>query len=268
MNAQQEAVALWMYLESRQIRPSVRKVVAMMRGAAIGVNDADAGRWLAPFAAAAPHPKAHRSKNPAFPQQDSSTPDAQIQHNHSTTPALYARDKVSLSTKPTLTGSVVEPESLSLLAAAPSEPVKPEKAVKPRRVPSAADLEAYRLLEGLWARISPHMGRGLTGAIWKRNNKRSALEMLESGVPVEEWLEFWDESAAAGYPYRVLKNFQAGFANRGGRRETAQNESDLLPTVTDLIAAGQIDAAEMNAAVMAERPAWFTAKLAAATAGA
>jgi hypothetical protein len=125
-------------------------------------------------------------------------------------------------------------------------------------VPSAADLEAYRLLDGLWARISPHLNAGAyTAAVWKRNHKRIALEMLEGGVPVEDWFAFWDECAAADRPYRVLKNFQAGFANRRGHRSeiVEPNASDALPSASELRTPEEDEA--LRRKVAESRPAWF-----------
>ena len=47
MNSQQEAVALWKFLESRGIQPSIRKVVSMLRAADVKIDEKNAARWLA-----------------------------------------------------------------------------------------------------------------------------------------------------------------------------------------------------------------------------
>ncbi len=141
MNAQQEAVALWKFLEGRGVRPSIRKVVAMMRLADIPVNEADAGKWLAAFAAASPHPKTHRSKIPAQGQHGSSTsnstPAAQIQHSeqhdNSTRPALTRAPNVSLVSKPVEPSDTTYPQSPPLFLVEPvAKPAPPSKPVTPK----------------------------------------------------------------------------------------------------------------------------------------
>lgn len=233
----------------------------MMRSAGLSVDDKLARKWLAPFASAAPHPLAFRQEITAQPPHDHRADRAQPPHDHGISTAPVGAVEVSLPTKPFLTGED-SAEPLTLVTLPAQEPAKPAPAKKPRKAPiTAADLEAYRLLDGLWSRISPHLTPGAyTAATWKRNHKRIALEMLEGGVPIEDWFAFWDECANAERPYRVLKNFQAGFANRRGHQHAPveQNASDALPTITDLIAAGKLDGDAISRETLANRPAWFT----------
>jgi hypothetical protein len=106
-------------------------VVRMLRDAEIGIDEAAAGRWLAPFRAANPHPKSRRSQNPAFAQPIPSTPAAQIQHIPSTSPALRAQNMVPLFSEP-----------LSSLREDPKATKKPKRPPAEWTVPLLADTTA------------------------------------------------------------------------------------------------------------------------------
>jgi len=89
--------------------------------------------------------------------------------------------------------------------------------------------------------------------------------MLASGVTEDEWLDFWDDRAKVGKRFTVLKFMQEAYAAQAFRERREPNESESLPTTADLIAAGVIPAPteEETAAMVASRPAWFNAQLAA-----
>lgn len=86
MSAQQEAVALYCYLEGRGFKPSVRSVGRALRDQGLKFTDTDLRAWLAPF----------RRSADAAPTQKSSTNDAAPTQDRRS----YAREKeVSLVSK-------------------------------------------------------------------------------------------------------------------------------------------------------------------------
>ena len=61
MNAQQEAVALWQYLESRSLEPSARRVGTILRTMGLRCDDHDLRHWLRPFAKRPTAPKSSKT---------------------------------------------------------------------------------------------------------------------------------------------------------------------------------------------------------------
>lgn len=94
-------------------------------------------------------------------------------------------------------------------AVLPDDPVKPKRQ---RRVPDAANLAAYRLLDDLKARIGDTPG--LPAKDWKARNSDAARSMLASGTLADEWLQFWDAEAERGKRHAVLKWMQEAFSRR------------------------------------------------------
>lgn len=97
MNAQQEAVALWKFLESRGFRPSIRSVGRALRDQKVRFREADLYRWLEPF-----------QSREASRKQSPDDPEAKIEITGSSTPedgkqpgSDFARAaKVSLPSNP------------------------------------------------------------------------------------------------------------------------------------------------------------------------
>lgn len=222
MNAQQEAVAFWQFLEARGVRPSIRKVVAMMRLAGIGIDEANAYKWLGSFAARAPHPKAHRMKIPAQGQHDPSTPAAQIQHRDDTSPALYAGDKVSLVSKK-------EPSAPApaLFDSAPAT-VKPKKASPVPRLDlrTPAQVIADDVLVMIQPRITAAL-RGKTWSTWRGQNRPTLTDMAAAGCDADEIIEAWEGLCERrGYTILTMR-WVADDMDQPSRE--AINPSDLLP---------------------------------------
>jgi hypothetical protein len=239
VNAQQEAVALWKYLESRSIRPSIRKVVAMMRGAQIGVNEADASKWLAKFAAANPHPKALRSKNPAEAPHESATASStqaeQIQHadqhTSSDSPALTRTVEVSLSTKIEPTAPTL---ALGLEVLPPSQPVKVRAPQADRRSP--AEQTADAALSEVRETVEPALS-GMTWTTWKARNRKVVVDMARSGMTADEIVVAHEEaSEARGGVAMVMAWVQERVVRQAATAapvSAKQAEVDNLPSVAN-----------------------------------
>jgi hypothetical protein len=243
VNAQQEAVALWKHLESRGLSPSIRKVVAMLRAASIPIDDHAGRRYLAAFAAAAPHPKALRHKITAEPPQPHPTPDAQSPHDSDTNAILTCAVEVSLPTKLEAT-----PPPLDLgLGMTPSEPVKasspPATPTPPVPAPARADRRspAEQTADAALAGVRPTIEGvlvGMTWTAWLKQNRRPVVDMARSGMSAEEIIEAHAADAEKrGKPELVMAWFQTRIA-REAVAESAplsqrQREVNELPSVAN-----------------------------------
>jgi hypothetical protein len=259
LNPQQEAVALWKFLESRGIAPSIRKVVAMMRVAGIPISDGNARTYLARFAAASPHPKAIHHKITAHTPHAESTPAAQITHGESTGEALTYAVEVSLPSKKE--PAAPAPAALDDFTLS-ADPPKPKRApIQPRLdVRTPAQITADEVLASIADGIKGAL-KGMTWTTWRTRNRKLVVDMAVAGLDAEDIVEAWTAgSERRGYPVLNM-GWIAEDLNRapGG---PAPNASDLLPTLTELIAAGKIEPLD-SAAIIAGRPDWFNAELAA-----
>jgi len=172
MNVQQEAVALFRFLEERGFDPSVRSIGKMLRAQKLGFRDADLRAWLKPFIerrdaagpqAAAPGP--HESLTGAAPGPQVAA----------TGPRLRAHPKVSL-----VSNSRDSIESL------PGIDVPTVRAKKARPDPKPEDLAAWAILEAAYPVVKEHVELAMTQADWKKQNKAAALSLQKVGKKPEQ----------------------------------------------------------------------------------
>ena len=259
MNAQQEAVALFRFLEGRGFKPSVRSIGRALRDQKVPFRETSLRAWLEPFIKSR---DASRPQVDATGTQKTSTADAIGTQADATGTRLRARNKVSLSSKPILVDGVDLPLGLD------AEPAPdPAKKAKPARIISAyagTTLESFGDDEPLVREVLACDGFG-TGT-------KAFAKALES---LAMWRAVYGEAAlrhglriAAGK--RFGHSYVGGVAKRydpdqeprrfEGRLEDQPNASDLLPTLTELIQAGKAEGIS-DAVARASRPSWFNAQL-------
>jgi hypothetical protein len=175
MNAQQEAVALFKFLESRGFRPSTRSVSRALRDQGMTFREERLRLWLKPFRDAS---GTHRAEKGT---QKTSTRDAASTAADATGTRLRARDKVSLVSGDSVSSSLhssdtVQPAIAGLHLA---EPRKNRRRAEPDRswiaslereleplldqdldhVTPAARLVVMRVFALRYANFSAHEGR-------------------------------------------------------------------------------------------------------------
>lgn len=202
MNAQQEAVALFRFFESRGMKPSVASIGRALRDQGIKFREADLYGWLKPFAEDTGKRPEEKITNAGRGAQDSGSD--------------YAREKdVSLVSKPeaTVVASRVEPTpEQPLLVAVPAPPPTPAKAPKQAKLglDDAAKREviaARQLIDRLWHHLerTGDKPRATTKTGWAQKQMRPAREMVRAGITQEQFeadLEQFRD--ARGYYPRML----------------------------------------------------------------
>jgi len=183
---------VWLFLEERGIKPSARKVSAMLRAAGVSHNEHDVRSWVRPFAdQSAVAPRFHRTRNTAqstagataLPEHASphETPQS-APHVHRADSTLgYAREKevslVSNTSETTVSSESVDKSTQDALL-----PEINDQRRKPRsHEPTRADLAAYAILTAAYAIVTEHHTLGMTMTTWKQRNKAAALDLVRLG---------------------------------------------------------------------------------------
>ena len=168
MNAQQEAVALYKFLESRGFKPSVRSIGCSLRLQGLSFTEANLRSWLKSFVASP-------TRADAVPTHETSTNDAVPTQPDAKPTRLRAHNKVSLPSNiaPSEPGTVVE-----LFPDAPKPPPKPD-----RRSP--AEQEADLTLSRLRPVIEPELV-GMTWTAWRSRNRQVLVDMTRAGMTAAE----------------------------------------------------------------------------------
>lgn len=175
VNVQQEAVALYLFLEGRGFRPSIRSIARALRDQGVQFREAELRGWLSAFVKS--RDATGTQMEPAGPSgtQKSLTREplgptrtqVDATGNH-----LRARDKVSLF-------SNQSPDGDGAVA-----PARPRGS---RREPSVSDMAAYRILDAAFPMILDHVpDLRMTRKRWKQANKAAALDLVELSTKAEE----------------------------------------------------------------------------------
>lgn len=211
MNAQQEAVAAWRYLESRQIRPSTRRVATMLRVMGLRVDDHYIRDWLRPFwAKTAVHriPTAPRTDAPTARDSGPSTAASEHDPPHSeeeyppqpapqSPPQIhprYAREKeVSLVPKVPRRCINTTPRDDGLFAVA-EKPTNGNERGSPKQttlpLSRETDLRVWALLDTAWAYLREAVpGLAMTRTQWRQRNAIAARDLIAAGKTREQVLE-------------------------------------------------------------------------------
>lgn len=213
MNAQQEAVALYRYLEGRGFKPSVRSIGAMLRVQKISFTDTSLRAWLKDFAAAPTQPTAE-------PPQKSSTNDAPPPQADANPPRLRAHDKVSLVSKK-VTPSPSRPKPLRLVVDPPPD----------RRTP--AEREADRAIAIMRPAIESVLA-GQTITEWRKQNRRYVVDMVASGMTAEEIAEAHDEYRVGGEVIFSMRRLQGQIVAAASRPLDVAASEPRLYTLADM----------------------------------
>lgn len=153
MNAQQEAVALFKYLESRGVKVSIRMVARIMRTEMrIRVDDKSLRDYLKKFTAVAPQseavaPQQIRTNTAVAPQSTAPAPRLRAHNNVSLVSKLDSETDVSSSPVPAKQLALVD----------------------------ATEERAREILGMFWPRVESAVGKTLTRTEWGKRNKRDAL---------------------------------------------------------------------------------------------
>lgn len=181
VNPQQEAVALWQFLESRGAKPSIRQVGRLLRSEfKLHFTEGQLRGWLNPF----------RRDADAVPTQESRTNEA--------LPTQSRRGFVRAVKVP-----LVSIASCSVPEPSAQKPKSPRAQKLPFDV---TFLEQRRvLLNAVWALAQPAIGRSITAEEWRKRNSRSAGDMVKAGVLAATVVAAWHHASdRIGEPVRTM----------------------------------------------------------------
>lgn len=132
MNAQQEAVALFKFLEARGFSPSVRSIARALRDQDVAFRESSLREWLAPFIQ---RRDASQSHAVATGTQKTSTGDAVGTQADATGTQLHAHNNVSLASKLVEPSDATHPQSPALFLVEPvAKPAAASKPIKTKAV--------------------------------------------------------------------------------------------------------------------------------------
>ncbi len=192
MNAQQEAVALWRFVESRGAKPTFRQVAGMLRSWGLRFRDEDLVAWLKPLRAVSR--KQAGNKKHARGQQTGNERETASREKEVSLVAKSSEETIvssSIAVTPSLRDSVTAPAEVFNFA----RPVVGQtKTRTPRqgRLPLNRDNEiaARALLDAAWHYLADHvpdLGLGVTQ--WRQRNKASALDLVSRGMTPDAVVE-------------------------------------------------------------------------------
>ena len=273
MSAQALVIEMYLAIERAEGRGSVDRARKAARAAGCGgFGNAEASAWLAPFVKAADGKRDGKRTAPGRAikhDSDSIRTDSGRHDGLTRGKGIPSRNlEIPGTTSPPSPQSEIAP-ALFPEASPPSQPVKPKKGPRLISAYAGTTLESFGDLEPLVREVLAADGFGTETKAF-----RTALETLAM------WRATYGE-AAFGRGLEVAADKRLGHRYVGGvakrfdpERDEPQrfdrggyepNESESLPTTADLIAAGVIPAPteEETAAMVASRPAWFNAQLAA-----
>lgn len=274
MNIADQARELWAAYERCGIKPSASMVIAALRTARIKFTNDAVRDAVKDLAAASPHPlsrlgSAYRKPTVGLPEEH----DSAYREPTAGTPSCDASADLSrvvydsaqvLDTNP-LPPSPSPPEPVDLapaLFAVSDLPAKPTLRSVAEQDPNTdfgefeADVVAMIAVEKSKhprTKIEPAVVRQRLALLWRKHGDDAFARGLEVGVA---------SGNGVNYGRAVMERFDPDAEGQRFDRDQASSPSDALPTLTEQIAAGKIQPIN-NAAVLAERPAWFTAQLAA-----
>jgi hypothetical protein len=181
MSPQQEAVALWKYLESRGAKPSVRQVGRLLRSELkLRFRETELRGWLSAFGTRPGR------KSVSVGTQKSSTGDAACTHSGRKADATSREKEVSLFS-----------QESSVLRTSSSGNGKPSPVAANGKVRSLPlprpELDArVAILRAVWLHVEPVIGRSTTWTDWKRRNTRVADSFVHGGYSPEQIVAAWE----------------------------------------------------------------------------
>jgi hypothetical protein len=219
-NAQQEAVALYRFFESRGFRPSVRSIGRALRDQGIVFDDKALRRWLQSFVTAVD------PQVTAIPPHEMSTFTATPPQPTATAPRLRAHEIVPL----------VE------IASDPSDPQRRRNQQPRLNLVDPTELEARRILDAFWPLVSERVGSTMTRAAWKSKNKRTALDLVKARVPIERIIAAHAElSRERGDCIYTLNVVQNALTRAGSAISTPATRSDRSAVIAAALERGRTD---------------------------
>lgn len=236
MNPQQEAVALYLYLEKRGFKPSVRSVSRALRDQGMRFREIDLRGWLGAFL------KTRDASGTQTEPVGTSREPKSVLAGTTTEPAgtswtqpgrVFARaSKVSLisTLSPNGDGDPA-PQRLPL-----------------RKEPSTSDLAAYRIMDAAYPVIRQYTALQQTQKRWKQINKAGALDLAELNTAPEEvvrvlTLAYTDERARRYYGgiatlsklaehwHKIIAVCEDDPEETESERRKAYSRGDFLPRV-------------------------------------
>lgn len=256
MNPQQEAIALWRYIESRGQKPTHRIVASVLRSWGLKFRECDLNAWLKPFRVVSRKQMGNAPETSGKQKTRTRETNGKRPGNAPVTLRLFLRAraaKVSL-----VTNAVPSDDSLrSSSSAQPAVPAKPTRKPKAIRLPLSAEAQIAKsaILEAVWLLLEPHIGRAMTKTTWKQRNAKEALELANMHRALDEITAAWHSaSERLGSPCRMLRIVQDELAKIDsgeitdcgcslGRLDCDRlhrqhnNTTDALPTIPELEAA-------------------------------
>ena len=252
MNAQQEAIALWQYIDSRGAKPTCRRVAGMLRSWGLRFRDADLVEWLSQFRgvsagnknrSAGKHDdfravsrKQAGNKNRSAGQQPGNSWETASRANKVPLVKSYSESTDVLSS--CLVDTYVSTRPAEVFNFAGTVATN-EKTRTPRqaKLPLNADnqIAARAILDAAWGYLIDHVpDLALSSRQWRERNKAIALDLAaQKKTPDEivEMLAVAHEHPEAQYyrglvmlgklveRWHVLAQIAAGASRPGHRRE-------------------------------------------------
>jgi hypothetical protein len=235
--------------------PTVRNLTGMVRKiTGKGMRTQDVMTWLKPFRETlGKNSSAGRETQVERKEPISETIGKQTGNLRAgVVKVLELEDNGDTSVSPSL---VIAPETIVPLPPKPA----PMNSVKAQRADT--DFEAFELevaevvilertLHPRAATASEKVVRQRLTLLWRKHGDDAFAKGLEVALGSGKGLD---------YGRGAMERYEPGEGRRSGHEP---NASDLLPTLTELIAAGKVEPMD-SAAIIASRPDWFNAELAA-----